>query len=303
MISGKVHDLGATARAHGQPVAIWAIVCVAVALAGCGKSDIVVPDALVVLGDSYTNGYGNTPVVTDFVPRECGQSPKSWGYYVQEELQYKDYRNVSCGGAQTVNLAMPQELDHGQSNPPQLDAVGADAKLVLMSMGGNDAGFWFNITTCFPERPKTANPCLAAFYKGGVDKLKSRADQVGSRIAQSVDGIRAKAPNAKIVIAGYPQILPPSGRGCRKPMRASIADAQYMDRVERYLNGVIKTAAESAGAIYVDTYEATSGHDACKPPGVRWVEPLVDFDAIAPVHPNEAGARAVAGEVLKALGT
>jgi hypothetical protein len=39
----------------------------------------------------------------------------------------------------------------------------------------------------------------------------------------------------------------------------------------------------------IDWYQASIGHDACKPPGIRWVEPAMPANAAAPVHPNIFG--------------
>jgi hypothetical protein len=84
-------------------------------------------------------------------------------------------------------------------------------------------------------------------------------------------------------------------------MRASVADAKYMDSVEQHLNEVIELATKHAGYEFVDTYDPTIGHDACKPPGTRYIEPLVKPNALAPVHPNDAGAKAVADLVYETV--
>jgi hypothetical protein len=50
-------------------------------------------------------------------------------------------------------------------------------------------------------------------------------------------------------------------------------------------------AAQAAAntAELIDWYTASIGHDACKPPVIRWVEPAVPVNARAPLHPNPGG--------------
>ena len=55
-------------------------------------------------------------------------------------------------------------------------------------------------------------------------------------------------------------------------------------------------------AEYVDTYGPTRGHDMCKAPDVRWIEPLQPASPAAPAHPNAKGEEAMARAVLERLG-
>jgi lysophospholipase L1-like esterase len=51
----------------------------------------------------------------------------------------------------------------------------------------------------------------------------------------------------------------------------------------------------------VNTYADSTGHDACQAPGVKWIEGLVTTSVALSFHPNEAGERAMARQVLDAL--
>lgn len=64
---------------------------------------------------------------------------------------------------------------------------------------------------------------------------------------------------------------------------------------------MLATAAARAGVGYVDTYNATIGHDACQPSGVKWVEGLIPTSLAVPMHPNAAGEQAIARLILDAL--
>ena len=53
---------------------------------------------------------------------------------------------------------------------------------------------------------------------------------------------------------------------------------------------------------YVDTYTPTIGHDTCKLPVLRYIEPVVPVQDAAPVHPNRRGEAALARAVVAAIG-
>jgi hypothetical protein len=57
---------------------------------------------------------------------------------------------------------------------------------------------------------------------------------------------------------------------------------------------MLATQAAAHGATLVDVYAASTGHDSCKLPLIRWVEPVIPFILAAPVHPNLQGNDAMA---------
>jgi hypothetical protein len=48
-------------------------------------------------------------------------------------------------------------------------------------------------------------------------------------------------------------------------------------------------------------YTASIGHDACQPPVIRWVEPVIPVNAAAPVHPNLGGMMGASDLLVAAL--
>jgi hypothetical protein len=46
----------------------------------------------------------------------------------------------------------------------------------------------------------------------------------------------------------------------------------------------------------------STGHDACRPIGVRWVEPVLQGSNAVVVHPNALGERKMAEQAMQALG-
>ncbi|WP_278259256.1 GDSL-type esterase/lipase family protein [Nocardioides convexus] len=74
----------------------------------------------------------------------------------------------------------------------------------------------------------------------------------------------------------------------------------YLRELQATLNAVIAQAAGETGSTYVDLSQASEGHDACQPAGVRWIDPL--FPTTSPVHPNALGQREMAARTLSVLG-
>jgi hypothetical protein len=82
----------------------------------------------------------------------------------------------------------------------------------------------------------------------------------------------------------------------------SPGDITYINSLETGLNSVIAHAAASNGARFVGTFTSSIGHDACKPPGVAWVNGIVPNSIAFPLHPNATGEQNMANQVLAALG-
>ncbi|MEA2151659.1 MAG: hypothetical protein QOD69_3489, partial [Solirubrobacteraceae bacterium] len=79
-------------------------------------------------------------------------------------------------------------------------------------------------------------------------------------------------------------------------------DMTYLEGMLRRTNAMLAEQAAANGAEYVDTYEDSTGHDACKPDGTRWFEGLVPMSLALPVHPNALGEASMARSVLRVLG-
>ena len=78
------------------------------------------------------------------------------------------------------------------------------------------------------------------------------------------------------------------------------ADVPYLRAKEKELNRMLADQAAANGATLVDAYGAGIGHDACKLPLVRWVEPVAPASPAAPLHPNLQGMIATARVVVAA---
>jgi lysophospholipase L1-like esterase len=247
----------------------------------------------VALGDSYASGAG----VPDIVDETCSRSDRNYPSLVNAALSPGDHKDVTCGGATT------EHLNSGQfpSVPPQLDALSSDTDLVTLTVGGNDIGFAGIIVRCVALgalNPLGA-PCKASYTWTGHDELAATIEKTAPKISKALSDIRVRAPHAKILISGYPAILPDDGSNCPSVVSIAKGDAPWLRDTHKRLNTMISEQAAEHGAVYVDTYSKSIGHDVCKPVGTRWLEPLITEEA-APFHPNAAGEKAMADAVAAA---
>lgn len=253
----------------------------------------------VALGDSYTAAPLVGPPTAEDVPLGCIQSVNNYPHLIRPLTGLRDFTDASCSGAQTTDMLGSQGVTPGPAKP-QFDALTAETRLVTLGIGGNDAGFGSIIQACISALP-WGSPCRDKYVKNGTDTLATKINSVGPKVAAVIAGIKQRSPLAKIFVVGYPDILPENGKGCWPVLPVTSTDLKYLLTVEKNLNAMIKAQAQAGGAVYVDTYTPSIGHDACKPPWSRWIEPLVPTLPGAPVHPNTAGAAAMAAIVWNAI--
>ncbi|MBJ7348923.1 MAG: SGNH/GDSL hydrolase family protein, partial [Thermoleophilaceae bacterium] len=245
----------------------------------------------VALGDSFTAGSGVLPVETE-TPIFCARSLINYPHLAQIELDYDSFADVSCGAAQTKDMLGVQTVFGGAKHQPQFNALTADTRLVTLGIGGNDIGFLPLGLSCLTLSP-FGSPCKHNYVKNGVDEVEQRITATEPKIVATVQGIHERSPLAKVFVVGYQRIVNPTGIGCWPKLPIAYGDAPWLDGIERHLNAMIKRVAESNGATYVDVYTPSIGHDACKTPNVRWVEPLSFINNYTPLHPNAAGEAAM----------
>ncbi|AXB46030.1 SGNH/GDSL hydrolase family protein [Amycolatopsis albispora] len=256
----------------------------------------------VALGDSYTSG----PLIPfmRLDPLGCARSTNNYPSYLARNLDVDRFTDVSCGGADTTHMTAAQSVPLG-SNPPQFTALKAGTDLVTIGIGGNDFGvFGTLISECPPlrEQDPTGTPCRDKFTVNGVDTIKQRIEQTGTRVTAVLDGVHERSPDAKVLLVGYPRIGPPTGT-CPDILPFADGDLRWLDSVEQALNDALaKAAAEDGDTTFVDMYPASLGHDACAPGGAAWIQGKdINLFAAANYHPRRAGMAGVATEVQAVL--
>ncbi|MBA3745143.1 SGNH/GDSL hydrolase family protein [Sporichthya sp.] len=247
----------------------------------------------VALGDSYTSAPGVTPVDST-APPACGRSAVNYPHLVAEQLGAQ-LTDVSCGGAQTMSLYDAQF----SGVDAQLDALRPDTTLVTLGIGGNDNDLFATaVAGCAAQLGDVVAgdpaPCRTRYAQQFSEDIAAS----GVMIKQALVNINAEAPQAQVVVVGYPNLFPTTPAGRLTCAAAGVPftpdDIEFLDGVERELNAALATAATETKNTYLDTYTPSLGHDMCTAPGTRWIEPTIPLAPAAPVHPNAAGQAAVA---------
>jgi lysophospholipase L1-like esterase len=255
----------------------------------------------VSLGDSYTAG----PLIPDATgnPLGCLRSTSNYPSDVAAAIGATSFTDMSCSGATSSDLTESQSVTLG-TNPPQLSGLSAGTNVVTLGMGGNDIGFSSIAEECATLSVSNpfGSPCKNHYTSGGVDQLAAAISADAPVIAADIREIHAAAPNARIFVVGYPDILPNTGYGCFPLEPLAFGDVPYLRGVEKELNQMLATAAAASSATYVDTYTPTIGHDICQTAkGSEWIEGLIPVKAAAPFHPNVHGEAAMATAVEAAI--
>lgn len=247
------------------------------------------------LGDSYTSG----PVIPTQVDANCARSDHNYPSLVAAARKVDAFKDVSCGGATTENMWKPQG-----TNGPQLDALNRHTDLVTVQIGGNDIGFSSIIGTCakLASTNPAGDPCRQYYSSSGYDQLAVNILKTAPKVDAVLRAVHARAPHARVLVVGYPDLLPDDGSGCYPSVPFAAGDFPYLRDTGKRLNLMLRLVAAVNHAEYVDTYGPTRGHDMCKAPDVRWIEPLQPASPAAPAHPNAKGEEAMAHAVLERLG-
>ncbi|MFF1700204.1 SGNH/GDSL hydrolase family protein [Streptomyces sp. NPDC058257] len=251
----------------------------------------------VALGDSYSAGSGVLPLDLT-APLLCARSTANYPHVVAKRTGAK-LKDVTCGGAQTKDFA-------GSQYPgvaPQLDAVTADTDLVTLTIGGNDNSTFISaILACGSAGVLSGgkgSPCKDA----NGDKFTKEIDaSTYPALKTALRAVKAKAPRARVGVLGYPWIVPAEADpACFAKMPIATGDVPYLRDLQTHLNKAVQRAASETGATFVDLSAASEGHDACKPLGTRWIEPVLFGTNFVPVHPNALGESGMAEAAIGVL--
>ncbi|WP_371482440.1 SGNH/GDSL hydrolase family protein [Kitasatospora sp. NBC_00315] len=284
-----------------------------VALTGSDANAATGSRHYVALGDSYAAGAG--------VPGQsaglCLRSDHNYGRLVAAAINTAAYTDVTCSAAKVKAMTSPQYDAFIRVNDPQLNALTPDTDLVTIGIGGNDLGtsdlgVGDVIATCIAGAVVNplGTPCRDVYNHGhwdwsswswqyGNDDLADRVAATAPQLADVLGRIHAKAPGARVLVVGYPSVLPQNSGDCVGRQPVTPGDVSYLRGVLGALNTMLAVTAAAHGATYVDTAGPTRGHDACSTD--RWIEGALPGSPAVPFHPNATGEKVMAQAVLAAL--
>lgn len=242
-------------------VAVAGVIGAATALIGGTPAAAAVP--YTALGDSYTSGLGTRSYYDDGT--SCYRSPYAYPVIDARRLG-ATLTFAACSGARTYDV-----------RDRQLGSLNAYTRYVTVQVGGNDAGFSSVITQCAKPWPYTcwneindANYFIRNTLPGRLNDLYSR--------------IRGKAPNARVVVVGYPRLF--NGEECNAVSRISPGEQAELNKTADLLSTTIQGRAQAAGFGYVDARPAFLGHAVCD--DIEWVNGA-SWPINESYHPNRAG--------------
>ena len=226
----------------------------------------------IALGDSYAAGQGAGPYQDDI----CYRSENTYSELAADVKAIKLIRNAACSGKTTQDVVNMQ-----------LRQLNKSTELVTITAGGNNlkVGDIFIACGAAMVDPTAAPACDAAsdFAVGEISSQKLAGDVIAM-----IQTVQAAAPNAEIVVTGYPYLYDPVPLNPADPMSVFIYKATLL--VDG-LNGSIAAAAGATGAQYVDVRADFSGH------GINSLDPWINLDLAnlgSPdnFHPNAEGYKA-----------
>lgn len=215
----------------------------------------------VALGDSYSAGTG-----AGSMSGSCYRSPNAYPALYAADHPAVTFDFNACGGAVTGDVVNKQ-----------LGDLSGATSLVTLTIGGNDIGFANIITTCTIGSDQA---CLDA-----IDNAKTSAfAKLPGKLDATYAAVAAKAPNAEIVVLGYPHLLVDGPAWCSmsRPKRHALYEGVDL------LNAAIQQRAELAGLTFEDPTDEFAGHEICS--ASPWING-VTFPTVGSYHPNKAGQK------------
>ena len=218
----------------------------------------------VALGDSYASGTGTRSYISDGT--SCQRSTYAYPSLIATARGYAlNFR--ACSGAKVADVTNTQ-----------LGALSASTSYVTISVGGNDAGFADVLTEC-------ATPWWAGNCDAAIDQAQAFINNtLPGRLSTLYAAIRGKAPNAKVVVVGYPRIF--MGEDCNAGTWFSPAEQTRLNQTADLLNSRTATAAGNRGFSFANPTSRFVGHAVCD--DVEWINGL-SSPISESYHPNKPG--------------
>ncbi|WP_069740835.1 SGNH/GDSL hydrolase family protein [Streptomyces sp. EN23] len=236
----------------------------AIGVAGpASAADSAAAGGYVALGDSYSSGVGAGSYISD--SGDCRRSTAAYPYLWQAANSPASFDFVACSGATTSSVASSQ-----------LGVLSASTSLVSVTAGGNDVGFADVMQDCVLGSEAT---CLSS-VDAAVGKMNNT---LPGSLDSLYDNIRARAPQAQVVVLGYPRFYQLSGSciaGLSEAERAAINNASDV------LNDVLAKRSADAGFAFSSVVDEFTGHELCS--GDAWLH-SVTVPVHNSYHPKAAG--------------
>ncbi|MFC3491796.1 SGNH/GDSL hydrolase family protein [Glycomyces rhizosphaerae] len=219
----------------------------------------------VALGDSYASGVGTRSYIDD--GSGCSRSESAYPSLLADAIG-ADLTFAACSGAKT-----------GDVLADQLGGLSDSTDLVTITIGGNDTGWTGVVQQCAYPYPWTCTKEIDAAEAFVRDQLPAKLHAV-------YDAIESAAPNADVVVLGYPRLF--NGEECNAITRISPAEQAALNDAADLLGDTVGQVAVSHGFDYVDVRDAFDDHAVCD--DTEWLNGL-SYPIAESYHPNTAGQK------------
>lgn len=232
----------------------------------------------VALGDSYAAGQG-----AGHYFNSCLQSRRGYPAKLDRTRRVNLRANAACTGASTADVMTTQ-----------LVSLNRRTRLVTLTVGANDLQVAAVAAACVTG----PNPTCQAAIGQAVALLTPQpggASVLGSRLAATYASVAQAAPNARILVTGYPYLFEAPTPG--NPNADTIV---AINQATAALNTTIQAAVASIRTLdvniaYVDVTTRFAGH------GLGSTTPFINGAGPDAFHPTARGYRAYASALKAAL--
>jgi lysophospholipase L1-like esterase len=242
------------------------VVCTASAgLATAPAASAALAAHYVALGDSYSSGVG----AGDYISASggCERSENAYPEQWADAHSPAAFVSVACSGATTADVLSSQ-----------VPALSAGTTLVSITIGGNDAGFASVMETCVLS---STTSCLNAVSAAETFV----ASQLPARLHSTLAAIRHRAPKARVIVLGYPDLYDLSrSSSC---IGLSTADRTALNGGADDLDRALATAARAYHDTFADVRGQFAGHEICD--SGSWLNSVDIFALSSSYHPTAAG--------------
>ncbi|MET9518248.1 hypothetical protein [Streptomyces sp. NPDC002994] len=260
---------------------------------------------VVGMGDSYASGEGASDTKgDDYYPESdyynkvsgdkwkntCHRSRHAWsrraalpgeqlsvGELADSWSARMDFQFAACSGARHYNI-LSITPDSGELPQIQQGYLDQHTTLVALAIGGNDMAFADVIKKCITTISdvcqngsiKARNPDTGQAYDTDTPALKDwlpawAHNVIRPRLVKTLRALHDKAPNAKIVLMGYPRLLEKRG-SC--VLGIGTEEAPWLNEMGDVVATEMKGAVSDAGsyAVFADPRAAFAGQAICGDP-------------------------------------
>ena len=235
----------------------------------------------IAMGDSFASGEGDMDSgqyeagtdVRDI--NMCHLSKRSYPYLLNNSLSLYSFHSVACSGARSSNLIDSHVIKDNERGA-QYISVGNDGtwlpgyksqksyindtpppSFITVSIGGNNVGFADKLTACVLD---TGTCSYASVEKDIVAmEITKQYDELRNTYLELINKTNR---STKVYVIGYPQIIQSEGN-CGNNVKLNSVEIEFVRQGTKYMNQVIKAAAEDAGAYYLDIENVLEGNNLC----------------------------------------